>query len=421
MARLIAGIAEKHKLTPRPIIVVNKSGGAGAEGFLHVKGKKGDAHTIIITLSNLFTTPLHTGVPFNWKELTPVARMALDEFILWVNAETPYKTAKEYLAAVKEKGGTMKMGGTGSAQEDQIITILLEQSQGVKFTYVPFKGGGEVCVNLVGKHVDSTVNNPAECVSHWKAGRVRPLAVFDSARISDPDWKDIPTVKEAIGADIAYLMLRGIFGAPDMPKDAVEWYQGFLKKVYDTPEFKDYLSKGALKPSWLTGAGLRQVARGGGADPSRPHEQGRTAEVGRPAREPGRGRAPDAADAEGHAHRRPRDRAGIDGRGRARPRGRVAAGGRLGHGRAPERILSVLARRPAPGLLRWRSPSRPGATERASRSCAATAWARCSRCCCRPPRWWWPPSSSASTWPSRCTWRCTCAGSGDIPGSRSPS
>ena len=84
MARLIAGIAEKHKLSPRPIIVVNKSGGAGAEGFLHVKGKKGDAHTIIITLSNLFTTPLHTGVPFSWKDLTPIARLALDQFILWV-------------------------------------------------------------------------------------------------------------------------------------------------------------------------------------------------------------------------------------------------------------------------------------------------------------------------------------------------
>ncbi len=183
MARLISGLAEKHKLSPKPLIVVNKSGGAGAEGFLHVKGKKGDAHTLVITLSNIFTTPLHTGIPFSWKELTPVARMALDEFILWVNAETPYKTAREYLAAVKEKGGTMKMGGTGSAQEDQIITIQIEQALHVKFIYVPFKGGGEVCVNLVGKHVDSTVNNPIECVSHWKAGRVRPLAVFDSARI----------------------------------------------------------------------------------------------------------------------------------------------------------------------------------------------------------------------------------------------
>jgi len=252
MARLISGLAEKHKLSPRPLIVVNKSGGAGAEGFLHVKGKKGDAHTLVITLSNIFTTPLHTGIPFSWKELTPVARMALDEFILWVNAETPYKTAREYLAAVKEKGGTMKMGGTGSAQEDQIITIQIEQALHVKFIYVPFKGGGEVCVNLVGKHVDSTVNNPIECVSHWKAGRVRPLAVFDSARIPVAEWKDIPTVKEALGADITYLMLRGIFGPPDMPKEAVAWYQGLLKKVMDTPEFKAYMTDGALKPAWLT-------------------------------------------------------------------------------------------------------------------------------------------------------------------------
>jgi len=253
MARVIHGIAEKHKLSPRPIIVVNKSGGAGAEGFLHVKGKKGDAHTIIITLSNLFTTPLHTGVPFTWRDLTPIARLALDEFILWVNAETPYKTAQEYMSAVKAKPNTFKMGGTGSAQEDQILTIQQEQALGVKFIYVPFKGGGEVCVNLVGKHVDSTVNNPIECVSHWKAGRVRPLAVFDTARIPVGDWKDIPTVKEALGVDIHYLMLRGIFGAPDMPKEAVEWYQGFLKKVTETPEWKKYMEEGALKPAFAIG------------------------------------------------------------------------------------------------------------------------------------------------------------------------
>src|SRR5213594_1737680 len=265
MARLIAGIAAKHKLSPQPIIAVNKSGGAGAEGFLHVKGKKGDAYTIIITLSNLFTTPLHTGVPFNWKDLTPIARMALDQFILWVNAETPYKTAKEAIAAVKERADQaerdkkpelrMKMGGTGAAQEDQIITIQVEQAiPGVKFNYVPFKGGGEVCVNLVGKHVDTTVNNPIECVSHWKAGRVRPLAVFDTARLPVGEWKDIPTIKEALGVDVNYLMLRGIFGAPNMPKDAVDWYVSFLKKISETPEWKKYMEDGALKPAFASGA-----------------------------------------------------------------------------------------------------------------------------------------------------------------------
>src|SRR5918996_6511895 len=71
MARLIAGIAEKHKLSPRPLIAVNKSGGAGAEGFLEGKEKKSDSHTIIITLSNLFTTPLATGTPFTWRDFTP--------------------------------------------------------------------------------------------------------------------------------------------------------------------------------------------------------------------------------------------------------------------------------------------------------------------------------------------------------------
>jgi putative tricarboxylic transport membrane protein len=256
MARLISGIAERRKLSPQPLIAVNKSGGAGAEGFLYVKEKKADPHVIIITLSNLFTTPLHTGVPFNWKDLTPLARLALDQFMLWVNAETPYKTAKDYLTAVKEQSGganRMKMGGTGSAQEDQIITIQLEQALGVKFTYVPFKGGGEVCVNLVGKHVDSTVNNPAECANHMRAARVRPLGVFDAARLSDPDWKGVPTIKEALGVDIQYLMLRGIFGAPGISKDAVEWHIDFLKKIYESAEFKKYVSDGALKPSFLTG------------------------------------------------------------------------------------------------------------------------------------------------------------------------
>lgn len=255
MARLLSPLVEKYKLSPTPLVVINKPGGAGAEGFLYVKGKKGDAHTIIITLSNLFTTPLHTGVPFNWKDLSPLARLALDEFILWVNAEAPYKSAKEYIAAVKEKPTAFKMGGTGSAQEDQIITIQLEQALGLKFIYVPFKGGGEVCANLVGKHVDSTVNNPAECRGHWKANRVRPLAVFDATRLTwATGWGEIPTVKEAIGTDIQYLMLRGIFGPPDMPKEAVAFYQGMLKKAHESPEFQKYLTDNALKAAWLTGA-----------------------------------------------------------------------------------------------------------------------------------------------------------------------
>ncbi len=253
MARFITPLISKYKLAPKSFMVINKSGGAGAEGFMYVKGKKGDPHVIIITLSNLFTTPLATGVPFNWKDLTPLARLALDYFVLWVNAEAPYKTAKEYLEAVKKEPGKFLMGGTGTAQEDQIITIMMEQAFNLKFSYVPFKGGGDVAVELVGKHTQSSVNNPAEAVSHWKAGRLRPLAVIDRERIALRDWKSIPTMKEATGVDMSYLMLRGIFGAPGITQDQQSFYVELLKKVTETPEWKKYISDMGLKGAFLSG------------------------------------------------------------------------------------------------------------------------------------------------------------------------
>src|SRR5947209_844325 len=253
MARFVAAIIQKENLAPETFLAVNKSGGAGAEAFLYMKEQKGNPHVIVITLSNLFTTPLHTGVPFNWRDLTPVSMLALDYFILWVNGEAPYKNAAEYLAAAKAKPSQMKMGGTGAAQEDQILTIQLEQNFGAKFIYVPFKGGGEVCTNLVGKHVDSTVNNPSECVGNWKANRVRPLAVLDSGHINLPDWDKIPTIKEATGKDVSYMMLRGIFTAPGAPKEVQDYYVGLMKKVTESADWKRYVSENALKAQFMSG------------------------------------------------------------------------------------------------------------------------------------------------------------------------
>ncbi len=260
MARLIQGIIVKNNLMKESMIVVNKSGGAGAEGFLDVKEAKGNPNKIIITLSNLFTTPMATGVPFNWKDLTPVTMMALDQFVLWVNAESQVKTAQEYVDAVKKSGASkMKMGGTGSKQEDQIITVGLEKATGAKFIYVPFKGGGEVAVQLVGKHIDSSVNNPIEAVAQWRAGKLRPLCVFDDARMPYKDkvtdtmsWGDIPTCKES-GVPTDYVMLRGVFMAPGVTPDQVAFYADLLKKVRETPEWKDFMEKGAFNTTAISG------------------------------------------------------------------------------------------------------------------------------------------------------------------------
>jgi len=259
MARVIQGIVTKHSLMKQSIVVINKSGGAGGEGFLDVKGSKGNPHKLIITLSNLFTTPLGTGIPFSWKDLTPVAMMALDEFILWVPSDTPYKTAQDYIAAVKAAPGSMKMGGTGSKQEDQIITVAIEKATGAKFTYIPYRGGGEVAVQLVGKHVNSTVNNPIEAVAQWRAGQLRPLCVFDGKTLpykdkiaGDVAWGDIPTCKSQ-GLDIEYLMLRGVFTTPGATADQVAFYVDLLKKVRGTPEWKQLMQDGAFNQTFMSG------------------------------------------------------------------------------------------------------------------------------------------------------------------------
>src|SRR5262245_18566351 len=261
MARFVQGVVAKNNLAKQPIITVNKSGGAGAEGFLEVKKSAGDPHTIVITLSNLFTTPNATGVPFSWKDMTPVAMLALDQFVLWVNAEAPYKTAKEYIEAVKAGDDkSFKMGGTGSKQEDQIITAALEKlTAPKKFTYIPYQGGGAVAVQLVGKHVNSTVNNPIEAVSQWKAGALRPLCIFDSKRsvytqkvTADMAWSDIPTCKES-SVDIQYQMLRGIFMAPGVKPEQVGFYVELFKRVMATDDWKRFMEEGAFNQTFLTG------------------------------------------------------------------------------------------------------------------------------------------------------------------------
>ncbi len=152
------------------------------------------------------------------------------------------------------------MGGTGSKQEDQIITVAIEKATGTKFTYIPFRGGGEVAVQLVGKHVDSTVNNPIEAVAQWRGGKLRPLCVFDGKPLpytdkiaGDMSWSDIPTCKSQ-GLDVEYLMLRGIFMAPGVTKDQVDYYVELFKKVRETPEWKKLMNDGAFNQTFMTGA-----------------------------------------------------------------------------------------------------------------------------------------------------------------------
>src|SRR6476660_7691491 len=183
MARMMQAAIQKNNLMKQPMIVSLKGGASGAEALMYMKSSDGDANKVLVAYSLIYMLPLSAKIPFNWRELTPVALVAMDQFVLWDNAEGP-KTVKEFIAAAKAASSPFKMGGTGSKREDHVLTVFMEQKTGAKFSYLPYKSGGEAATQLVGGHTESNVNNPSENLEVWRAGQVRALCVFDKERIA---------------------------------------------------------------------------------------------------------------------------------------------------------------------------------------------------------------------------------------------
>ena len=259
MARMMQAAIQKNNLMKQPVVVSLKGGASGAEALIYMKSSAGDPNKVLIAYSLIYMLPLTAKIPFNWRELTPVSLIALDEFVLWTNSTLPYKTVKEFSDAARKADPQFKMGGTGSKREDHVLTVFLEKKTGAKFAYLPYKSGGEAATQLVGNHTASNVNNPSENLEVWRAGQVRPLCVFSKERISyktkvteSMSWNDIPTCKEQ-GVDVTYQMLRAMFLPGKVAPDQVAFYNDLFKKVTQTSEYKDYMEKQALKPAFLSG------------------------------------------------------------------------------------------------------------------------------------------------------------------------
>lgn len=254
LARLFQSIIQKENLSSMPILPVNKGGGSGAEALRYLADKTGEDHTIMATLNSYYTTPLRTDIGVNIEEFTPIARMALDTFVLWVNADSDVQTLDDYVAAVKASGGAWKMGGTGTGQEDSLVTAMLEKEFDIEVTYVPFKGGGDVARNLVGGHIDSSVNNPSEALGFYQAGKVRPIAAFTPERIAV--FPDTPTMGE-LGHDLVYWMQRSFVAPKGMSPEAVAYYTSMFEKLNQSEEWQTYTSEKALMADFLTGDELQ--------------------------------------------------------------------------------------------------------------------------------------------------------------------
>jgi tripartite-type tricarboxylate transporter receptor subunit TctC len=263
-ARTVQLAIQNNKLVDQPILVSNKGGGSGAETFVYVKGAAGDGHKLAFGTSNLYTLPMVAKVGFKHTDFMPVAAMVLDEFILWNKGDSAWNDYKSFTEAAKAANGTFKMAGALSKDTDQTLTRYIEKDTGAKFIYVPFRSGGEASVQLTGGHVHSHTNNPSESIGHWQSGQVKPLCVFSKERMAPgpkvtatQSWADIPTCKEQGAGIESYQMPRTVALPPGAPQAAVDYWAEVLRKVTETPEWKEYLVKTAQTGRYMAGAELK--------------------------------------------------------------------------------------------------------------------------------------------------------------------
>jgi tripartite-type tricarboxylate transporter receptor subunit TctC len=253
-ARYMQGVMEKNKLTGQPVSPINKEGGAGAVAFQYVFEKKGDMHYIMITLNSFFTTLIVQKLPFRATDFTPIANLALDPFYLWVQEESPWKTADDFVKAAREN--ELAVAGTGSKQEDEILFLRIQELAGTRpFRYVPQSGGGQVATALAGGQVVATVNNPSEGLPFYSSSprKLRPLCAFTPARPKDGPFKDLPTCKEQ-GLDITdYYVMRAIMGSPGLSAAQTKYWVETFKSVYDSADWKDFMTRNQLEPDFRSG------------------------------------------------------------------------------------------------------------------------------------------------------------------------
>lgn len=258
-ARAMATIIETKKFSPQPVTPLNKEGASGAVAFTYVYDHSGDMHYVMITLNSFFTTLITQKLPYKATDFTPIANLALDPFFLWVNDDSPFKTAQDFIDAAKKD--SLTVAGTGAKQEDEALFRRIEDTMKTKpFTYLSQTSGATVAAALAGHQggVVATVNNPSEGLQLYQAKKLRPLCAFMPASPTTAVYASLATCKSQGIAIDDYFIMRAIMAPPGLSQGQQQFWIDVFKKVFDSEDWKKFMSDNALQPDFKSGLEFRQ-------------------------------------------------------------------------------------------------------------------------------------------------------------------
>jgi tripartite-type tricarboxylate transporter receptor subunit TctC len=235
-ARIVASIAEKA--LGQPIVIVNRGGAGGQIGWTELVRQKPDGYYlgfINLPATNTVILDPERKAIFTEKDFTPIINQVLDPGVIWVRADSPYKTVQDLLDAAKKSPGTLRAATTGILSDDHLAILMAEEAApGVRFRLVHLEGGAAQFKEIMAGNIDVAFDNVGSIVKRVQSGEVRALAVMDDVR--SKFLPDVPTMKELGFPTVMSNSTRGIAGPKGMPAPLVAKLQDVLKKAMEDPD-----------------------------------------------------------------------------------------------------------------------------------------------------------------------------------------
>ncbi|XUO82741.1 tripartite tricarboxylate transporter substrate binding protein [Halomonas sp. KM007] len=236
LVRTVSRVLQEEQLADRNFAAINVPGGGGAVAWAQIARDSGNPHKLFATSPPIILVPLAGASRYDHTDFTPVARLITDYSIILVSADSEYQTINDLFDAMKENPRLSVGGGSAPGSMDHISVAGLASAAGLdasSVNYIPFSGGGDAMTNLMGGHIEAVITGAGESVGQLGEGsQLRALGVSAPERLGGA-LADVPTYQEQ-GVDYTFDIWRGVMGTPDMPAEAVAYYEDLFAEMLET-------------------------------------------------------------------------------------------------------------------------------------------------------------------------------------------